>query len=194
MLSTFGDVRRDIPRPGETFVDEFGRLCNEEMEWFPRAKVLFFTVRGEWQCLIFHALDGDIGKAELYAPALPAMLGIADIGDVLGTPSVLVLNPATVSVATMQDWTELEAKTRENCELRGDDDKSIQKRVGTINAEAPAWRRLIAERNDLELTGWSFPEYKFKPETESQLLREARQCILSRAPHFAVFFKTEDEL
>src|SRR4051794_26355660 len=40
VLGAFGDSPRSIP-------------CEEEaVEWFPGGRVLFFTVRGEWQCLI----------------------------------------------------------------------------------------------------------------------------------------------
>src|SRR5713226_5098522 len=99
MLSVFDESPRHVPRSGEP---------GERMEWFAKAKILFFTVRGEWQCLIFYGRQGEIGKAELYAPALPAMLGIPEINDAIGIPSVVVLNPAVSSVTGMRDgWTEL---------------------------------------------------------------------------------------
>jgi len=183
ILSSFGDSARNIQRES-----------NEAMEWFAKAKVLFFTVRGQWQCLIFHGLDGDIAKAELYAPALPAMLGIAEIEDVMGVPGVLVLNPASTSLSNMQDWRELEEKTRENCTLRGDPQESVQKRVDFITVEAPAWRKLVVEQGAIELTDWPFPEYRYKPENKSQLLRDARKFILGQAPDLEVFFKSELEI
>ena len=182
ILSSLGDFPRDIP-------------CEpERMEWFARAKVLFFTVRGMWQCLILHGLDGDIAKAELYAPVLPAILSITEIQDAIGSPRVLVLNPVSTSLADMPDWTELEVKTRENCTSRNDPIESVQKRVGTIPLEAPAWRTLVAEQGAIELTSWPFPEYRFKTEDSSQLLRDARSFILRRAPELGSFLKSEDKL
>jgi hypothetical protein len=147
-----------------------------------------------WQCLFLRDLDGYIAKAELYAPVLPAMLGIAEIREALGSPRVLVLNPASTPLAKMPDWTELKDKTRQYCGRRGDTEKSVAEREGTIAAEAPAWRTLVAEQGAIELIGWPFPEYRFKTEDNSQLLRDARHSILSVAPDLGTFFKQEDEL
>jgi hypothetical protein len=182
VLSALGDSCRHIP------------CDSEQMEWFSRAKVLFFTVRGVWQCLILTDLNGDIGKAELYAPVLPAMLGITEIKDAVGTPHVLVLNPCDTSLGEMPDWAELEKKTEENCANRGDSTKSIQKRVGTVPTEAPSWRTLVAERGAVELTGWPFAEHRFMAEDRSTLLRQAKEFILRRAPQLEDFFKDENDL
>ena len=115
VLSALGDSLRDIP-------------CEaEQMEWFPKGKVLFFTVRGEWQCLIVHGLDSEIAKAELYAPVLPAILGIGEIGQAIGKASVIVLNPSPIRLAEMKNWTDLQDKTKENCERRGDSFASVAK-------------------------------------------------------------------
>ena len=164
------------------------------MEWFAKAKVLFFTVRGMWQCLILQHLNGDIAKAEFYAPVLPAMLGIAEIRDALGDPRILVLNPASTPLIDMADWKELQNKTREYCTRRGDPIDSVQKRVGSIELEAPAWRTLVGERGAIDLTAWPFPEYRFNGEDNSNLLRDARRLILHRDPGLERFFKREDEL
>lgn len=182
VLSMLGDSPCDIP-------------CEpERMEWFAKAKVLFFTVRGDWQCLFLNALDGDIAKAELYAPILPAMLGITEIHGAIGTPRVLVLNPVSTRLADMLDWSELEAKTEENCKLRNDPPSSVQKRKKSIIGEAPAWRTLAAGKGAIELTSWPFPEYRFRQEDNHQLLRNARSFILRLAPDLGSFFRPEDEL
>ena len=182
VLTGFGDLPVDIP------------CTPEKMQWFEGARILFFTVRGEWQCLFLQGLDGEIAKAEVYAPALPAMLSVDSIREALGSPTVLFLNPVSTSITTMTDWADLEEKTRENCSSRGDTDESIQKRVGTIGLEAPAWRSLVMEQGAIELTGWPFPEARFKKENNSELLRAARQFILRQSPDLAVFFKPNDAL
>jgi hypothetical protein len=182
ILSGFGETPRQIS-------------CEpEKMEWFPRAKVLFFTVRGMWQCLILQGLEGEIAKAELYAPVLPAMLKVEEIREAIGCPVILVLNPAPTPLLEMLDWQELESKTRENCAWRGDSSDSVEKRVRTIRVEAPAWRALIAEQGAIELTSWAFPEFRFKKEDERELLRQARSVILRGHPQLGVFLKPEDAL
>jgi len=182
VLTALGDLPRAIP-------------CKpEHMEWFAKARVLFFTVRGEWQCLVFHGLHGKIAKAELYAPILPAILGIAEIGEVIGSVQVMVLNPSSVPLSQMSDWTDLKDKTQDNCERRGDSLNSIDKRVRTIPNEAPAWRTLIVAQSAIEFTNWPFPEYRFNKENERQLLCELRNYILPDHHELSKFFKTEDEI
>ncbi|MCJ7729207.1 MAG: hypothetical protein MUO27_04935 [Sedimentisphaerales bacterium] len=182
VLKALGDSLRRIP-------------CEpEQMEWFAKAKVLFFTVRDEWQCLILHDLDGEVAKAELYAPILPAILGIPDISQAIGNTHVVVLNPSPERLTNMPDWSDLKSRTRDNCKQRGDSDNSVAKRVGTIPTEAPAWRTLVKEQGALEFTDWPFPEYRFKKEDSRQLLRKARRKILGHHPELEIFFKKEDEI
>jgi hypothetical protein len=164
------------------------------MEWFPKGRVLFFTVRGEWQCLILQRLDGEIAKAELYAPLLPAILGIPEIRRPLGSIYVMVLNPCSDPLTSMANWRDLESKTRDNCKNRGDSDASVTDRVGRIWIEAPAWRRLVTDHGALELVNWNFPEYRFKKEDNKQLLRGARMAILEQYPALDIFFKHEHEI
>ena len=182
VLSVLGDSFQVIP------------CGTEQMEWFSKGRVLFFTVRGEWQCLILHGLDGEIAKAELYAPVLPAILGIAEIGQAIGKTAVIVLNPSPISLAEMPNWTDLQEMTQENCEKRGDSAVSVAKRVGTIPIEAPAWRKLVTEYDALEIKDWQFPEYKFKTEDNRQLLLRARSIILELRPELDVFFKKKDTI
>lgn len=182
VVASLGDSPRPIP-------------CEPEMmEWFPKSKILFFTVRGEWQCLILHELCGEIAKAELYAPVLPAILSIAEIGQTIGSARVMILNLSPVPLAQMSDWTDLQAMTHDNCTRRGDTPKSVANRVGTIPTEAPAWRILATTQGAVEFTNWSFPEYRFKTEDNRQLLRDARKLILTEHPDLGVFFKTEDQI
>jgi len=77
---------------------------------------------------------------------------------------------------------------------RGDSDSSVDKRVRTIPVEALSWRTLVREQGATEITRWPFPEYRFKGEDGSQLLREARKTILDRDPTFEVFFKKEGQI
>jgi hypothetical protein len=163
---------------------------SEKMEWFPKARVLFFTVRGEWQCLVLHGLEGAVAKAELYAPVLPALLALPGIGAALGNARVLVLNPSHESLLEMSDWADLESRTQQNVELRGDAQSSVQKRVGTIPTEAPAWRAILKTAAGREVKGWPFAEHRFKKEDKRQLLREARKVILDTHPDLAIFFRS----
>ena len=167
---------------------------SEQMEWFPKARVLFFTVRGEWQCLVLHGLAGGVAKAELYAPVLPALLEIPGIGDAMGITRVLVLNPSPESLLEMADWEDLKDRTRENVQRRGDPPDSVQKRVSTIPTEAPAWRAILKTAAGREVKSWPFAEYRFKNEDRRQLLREARRVILDIHPDLAIFFKKDGEI
>jgi hypothetical protein len=182
LLTVLGDSLRPIP-------------CEpERMEWFPKGKVLFFTVRSEWQCLILQGLDSEIAQAELYAPILPAILGIDEIRQSIGHIHVMVLNPCPKSLSDMADWRDLEDKTRYNCKQRGDSDTSVARRVGTIPIEAPAWKTLVRDQSALEFTDWPFPEHRFKNEDNVQLLRQARATILRQHPELETFFKEEHEI
>jgi hypothetical protein len=167
---------------------------SEQMEWFPKARVLFFTVRGEWQCLVLHGLQGAVAKAELYAPILPALLNLPGIGDAMGNTRVLVLNPSPHSLLNMADWADLETRTRQNVQLRGDSQGSVQKRVRTIRTEAPAWSNVLGTPAGREVKGWPFVEHRFKKEDKRQLLCEARKMILDEHPDLAIFFKKDDEI
>ena len=190
VLATLGDQVLQIGRP------------DRPMEWFPRAKVLFFKVRDDWQCAILNRLEGQIAKAEIYAPILPTLLSTPDISDLLGKTEIILLNPAPQSVTAMQDWKRLEKETQHNCTERGDTLKSVKDRVDSIAGEAPAWKRLIREYAATEYCAWEFPEYLYKRpspgvgmvEHQKRTLIKARDCLLEGNPDLGTFFKSEDEI
>jgi hypothetical protein len=189
-LATLGDQVLQIGRP------------DWPMEWFPRAKVLFFKVRDDWQCVILNGLEGQTAKAEIYAPILPTLLSTPDISDLLGKTEIILLNPAPQSVTAMQDWKRLEKETRHNCTGRGDSLKSVQDRVRSIAGEASAWKQLIQEYAATEYCAWEFPEYLYKRpppgvgmvEHQKRTLIQARSRLLEGNPDLGLFFKREDEI
>jgi hypothetical protein len=79
-----GDGQRDVLYAHQKLRDElyltFGHLglgltyLSPDIHWFPQAMVLFLKVRKDWQALFLQGLDGEIGKAEIYAPAVPILL------------------------------------------------------------------------------------------------------------------------
>jgi hypothetical protein len=190
VLTTLGDKLRQISCPGQP------------IEWFPRAEVLFYKVRDDWQLLILNGLEGQIAKAEIYAPILPTLLSTPDISSLFGKVKIIVLNPASESVMVTQDWKYLEDKTEKNCTQRGDSLESVQERVHSIAKEAPAWKQLIQENAATEYCDWEFPEYLYKrspPEVsmveyQKQMLTEARSCLLEGNPDLDEFFKDEEQV
>ena len=173
------------------------------IEWFPKGRVLFFEMRGGWQLLILSGLEGQIAKAELYAPILSTLLSDPDTSSLLGRRiEVIILNPAPQSVMEMPDWQPLEEKTRHNCTERGDTSASIRKRVGSAAQEALAWKQLIQEHAATEYDAWEFPEYLYKRpapgvgmlQHQRRTLIKARHCLLEQNPGLGVFFKGDDEI
>jgi len=173
------------------------------IEWFSRGKVLFFRVRREWQFVILGGLEGQIAKAEIYAPILPTLLSNHDTSSLLGSKTeVIILNPAPESVTDMQDWKCLEEKTQQNCTERGDSPESIKKRVSSVAEEAPAWKQLIQENIATEYCAWEFSEYLYKRPSpgvdkvqhQKQTLIKARYRILEGNPDLGIFFKGDTEI
>jgi len=173
------------------------------IEWFPRGKVLFFKVRGDWQFLILSGVEGQIAKAEIYAPILPTLLSNPEISGLLGGKiQIVILNPAPESVMVMQDWKCLEEETRQNCEERGDSPESVRKRVSSVAEEAPVWKQLIQEHAAAEYCAWEFPEYLYKrtpsgvdsTQHRKQTLIRARNRLLEGNPGLSMFFKGDDEI
>ncbi len=160
--------------------------AGETVEWYPKACVAFFTVRGEWQCVIVPSDTGTLAKMEIFAPVLPTLLTISEFANVLGDYRIIVLNPTPESLLSMSDWKMLEEKTRYNCMERGDSIKSIQNRVKSIAAEAPYWRDLVNIYGAIEVVDWQFPEYVYKLNPEAN--QNAKQCLLSKDEILAQFF------
>jgi len=170
-----------------------GLTClSEDVHWFPQAMTLFLRVRRDWQVLFLEGLDGEIAKAETYAPAILVLLSNPQIRHVFGRLSMVVLNPVG-ALATLATLDELKRKTQENCQLRGDSPTSAEERAVSAGKEAPAWRQMI-ELGAIEYPNWPFPEHVYKIGDRKEKLIEARQTILTRNPCLEVFFKTEDEI
>ena len=190
VLTGSGDQVRQIDCP------------DQHIDWFPKSEVLFFKVRDDWQFLILNGLEGQIAKAEIYAPVLPTFLSTPSISSLLGKTDIIVLNPALKSVTVMRDWKDLEAKTEHNCTERGDSFKSVQRRVASIANEAPAWQKLILENDATEYSSWEFPEYIYKRpapgirmlEHQKRTLMGVRNRLLEGNPGLDIFFKTGEEI
>lgn len=191
VLEKLGDPAHPVPCQGE------------DIKWYPKSKVLFFTVRGVWQCLFLDNAElaqAELAKAEIYAPVLVILLKDCDgFREALGEIQIVVLNPATQSLTKITDWNELKAKTQENCRNRGDSDESIRKRSQYIDAEAPAWKALIAQYQATEYVGWPFAEYYYPKEDKYRaargaLLLQARDSLLRCNPSLKDFFKAEEKI
>jgi hypothetical protein len=159
---------------------------NETVEWYPRAGVVFFTVRQEWQCILVPSDTGAIAKMEIYAPVLPTLLTIAEFVQALGDVKIVVLNPALESLSVMNTWIEIEKRTWQNCKNRGDTDKSAEKRAKSVKSEAPYWRELVEKHRAIEAVGWPFPEYICKANPDS--LKQAKSHLLGLAGTLHQFF------
>jgi len=162
------------------------KAANETVEWYPKACVAFFTVRGEWQCMIVPSDMGTLAKMEIYAPVLPTLLTINEFGKALGDCKIIVLNPAPESLLTMSNWTLLEDRTQHNCSERGDSEKSIQKRVKSVASEAPYWCDLVKTYGAIEAVDWQFPEYIYKQDADAN--EKAKQRLLSQDGTLEQFF------
>jgi hypothetical protein len=159
---------------------------DETVEWYPRAGVAFFTVRGEWQCVIVPSDTGTLAKMEIYAPVLPTLMTIPEFIKALGAGKILVLNPSAESLRSMGNWKSLEEETEYNCRQRGDSEKSVQKRVASIPAEVPYWRELVVKHGAIEAVDWQFPEYICKADPAA--IGKAKQCLLDLDHTLGQFF------
>lgn len=159
---------------------------DETVEWYPEAAAAFFTVRGEWQCMIVPSDTGALAKLEIFAPVLPTLMTIKEFTAALGAAEIVVLNPAPTSLISMTDWTALEERTRYNCKERGDSDKSVQKRVNSVTTEAPFWRELVEKHGTIEAVDWQFPEYICKADPDA--LEKAKQRLIGLKTTLGQFF------
>jgi hypothetical protein len=72
-----------------------GLTCfSQSVHWFPQANTLFFRVRGEWQLLLLEAVPAGLVKAEIFAPAIPAIFENPQVRRFFGRVSTIILHPA----------------------------------------------------------------------------------------------------
>lgn len=181
-------LHEELSRVFEAFDDRamVKNADTETVEWYAKAGVLFFTVRGEWQFIIVPTDTGTLAKMEIYAPVLPTLLTINEFVTALGVRKIVVLNPAPTHLSTMGDWKAVEERTGHNCLERGDSDKSIQKRVKSVAVEAPFWRELVEKHGAIEAVDWQYPEYMYERVPEA--FDKAKQCLLGLDGTLAEFF------
>jgi hypothetical protein len=105
---------------------------------------------------------------------------------------MVVLNPAD-PLDSLTHLGPVKEKTGVNCHKRSDLAKDIDKRVGSVDEEARAWRQMIA-LGATEAANWEFAEYVYAERGWLETLMAARKSLLSLRPSLEVFFKTEDEI
>ncbi len=49
------------------------------VDWFPKVRVAFFDVRGEWQFLLLGSLESQLAKAEVFGPIVPVLFKRPDV-------------------------------------------------------------------------------------------------------------------
>lgn len=170
-----------------------GPTClSEGVQWYPQAMTVFLRVRDDWQLLFLEGLDGEIGKAEIFAPAIPVLLSTPAIRHVFGEVSAVVLNPVG-KLAKLSNLDGLREETRKNCLARGDKPESAESRARSVDDEALAWREMIAG-DATEYPDWPFPEHVYLSGNRNEKLVEARHVLVKRDERLAVFFKSEDDI
>ncbi|HRW94177.1 MAG TPA: hypothetical protein P5560_14580 [Thermotogota bacterium] len=200
MLASLGQECKRIP-----FVPREQDYPPEEMEWYPKARILLFTVRTVWQCLIFSGWEDEtetaLAKMEVYAPAMRCWMewiGLEKVKRTLGELHFLVLNPSAIPLSKMNgNWTDLEEQTLKNCQERGDSRESIRQRMESIRCEAPCWQRFIEDFQGKEIPEYQYPEFRFKEIPGNQkrpFFEEMREYLIENDPELEVFLKTVEEL
>jgi len=167
------------------------------VEWFPKARTSFFDVRGEWQCLLLGSLEGQLAKAEIFGPAVPALFQRQEIRSLFGELSIIILNPVEPLQTLKGDYRSLKEATEQNCRKTGRTEKDIKKRVDSLDdpraPEAPAWLAMLQLVGSLEFPRWPFPEWAYESDRGSILI-EARRMLIQRSNALEAFFKAEDEI
>jgi len=198
------NLRNELRQLAAELGDEPQRIPSEieDIEWFPRAKLLLFTVRRhEWQCLVLGGLQGPTAKAEVYGPVLSALLQ-SEIGGLMGLVDVILLNPASTALSCAPNLRELKEETEMNCTLRGDTPESVAERVAAVEEEVPFWQELLETKGATEFVGWQYPEYSYKAADvapwlarhQQNCLIRARQRLLEGRPSLNVYLKTIEEI
>lgn len=164
---------------------------SENVEWYTKAGVLLFKVRGERQILFLSALEGLRVKGEIYAPVLVKLLAVPTLRKIFGELRIILLNPAAQSVCQLPKnrvLRNLKKITAQNLRRRGDSTDAVNRRIASIDEEFPAWRELVSKWNAVEYCQWSFPEYRYKTEDRPALLRGAKDTLLKKCPELNDFF------
>ena len=84
--------------------------------------------------------------------------------------------------------------TKENCSKRGDSEESINEVLTSVDEEIGSWRQMIDEFGAIVYNNWKFPEYLYPAVNRTELLKEARNCLLDRNPQLEIFLKPENKL
>lgn len=163
------------------------------VEWFPKTRTTFFSVRGEWQCLLLGSLNAQFAKAEIFAPAVNVLFQQQNIRQLFGNVSILILNPGRSLRECNGNYDSLKKSTAKNCKMAGRCDKEIKKRCDFIDDEVSVWLAMLDTCDAIEFSEWRFPEHVYKT-NRALMLIEARKTLLSSAPSLGVFFKEEDEI
>jgi hypothetical protein len=165
---------------------------SEGVHWFPQAMTVFIRVRKDWQILFLEGLDSDIGKAEIYAPAIPILLETPQIQHVFGAFSMVLLNPVD-RLGKLKSLALLKRETRKNCKLRGDKLDSVKDRVRSIDEEVPAWLKMLV-LGATEYPRWPHAEHTYQKGDKKKKLIEVRRHLIKGNPRLEIFFKTEEEI
>lgn len=186
-------LRSELTRAFEGLGDSPERISTQPVvDWFARSRTAMFDVRGEWQCLLLGGLSAPSAKAEIYAPALPALLRREDIRNVFGALTMVILNPAMSLRSLGTDFEPLKLATAENCARRGDSQKSIEKRTHSIDEEAVAWLAVL-DAGGTEYSSWAFPEFAYRG-NEAETRLAARAALVAGNPALEAFLRTEAEV
>jgi hypothetical protein len=196
-------LRNELLTLLEEMGDKYSKIeCSEEkIKWFPKARVLFFTVRKEWQLLMLKGIEGKIAKAEIYAPVLLSLLKTPEIRCLLGQLEIILLNPSTKSINEMDSWENIKEETKNNCIRRKDPEDTVdtvKKRVKSIDEEAPIWKELFKTEKVTEYCNWKYPEYLYTElpkdkslvEHQKDTLKAAQKCLIKGNQNFESFFKS----
>lgn len=165
---------------------------NPVTEWYPASQVAFFQVRDEWQGMFLGGISAVYAKAEIFAPVVPVLFGKAEIGQIFGKVSIVILNPANDLRSLHGDFSSIQSKTKENCQKRGDSDASIGKRTASVAEEAAAWLELL-KWGATEFSNWEYPESVYQAD-RVKTLRAVRSKLIAGNPVLAAFFKPEAEI
>jgi len=166
------------------------------VEWFPKSRIAFFDVRGEWQCLLLGGLEAHLAKAEIYGPVVPVLFSRQEVRDLFGDLSIIILNPVQSLARLDGDYLTLKDATKDNCERAGRSPSEIKKRVDSIDdpkaPEAKAWLTML-QLGGHEFYNWTFPEYVYQDNRKQKQI-DVRRFLVSKSPILEEFLLSEDEI